>query len=456
MKKNLVLTLGLFSCLSFASSIQASNDLPRKTFLGLSATNYDDGAAVVANNLHQGGTAHQLGIKKGDTILSINHQSVSDFDNLVEILSTIKQGSKLNVLVLRDGKKITLSAKSQGMPLEKGESYSVQYSVMTWQNERIRTIRYTPNTPRDDGASVFYIQGYSCNSIDYGRIPTAFITQLLAGFAEAGYNVLKMEKPGVGESVGELNCMKYDYSTEHAAFEAGLAHYKQLPGINANNVFVFGYSLGVLHASKIAEKGLAKGVIGYGGIVKSWHDYTRDIFSKQPVKYEGMTLDQAKKNTATISPFLADWLASDLPWREVLAKPTTQTAFDSGLISANGEEIWSRHFSYYRDINNYDFSAIWQNANAHALLLHGNYDIQAIEGDWATQVADLINKQGAFSGTAHFFDNTDHGMKRYKNKEDLMKQTRREARGLGKFNADITQVSIDWMNNVLATNHSSN
>lgn len=429
-------------------SIELPKELTRTSFLGLIPQSVETGEPVVVNDLHPQGTAINLGLLVGDQLITINGQTINDFPSLLPILNNIDEGQLISVAVLRDDKPIKLKAIAQSRPLEKGKEYTVNYDSFTWQKERIRTITYHPNNPRKDGASVFFIQGYTCDSIDYGMIPDISLTQLLSSYAQAGFTVMKMEKPGVGDSRGQLDCYQYDFTLENQAFLAGLNHFKQQPAINAEKVFVFGHSLGVLHAAVIAEKGLAKGVIGYGGVLKSWYDYLIDIYAKQSVNYWGVSKEQAKKNVALIKPFLNQWLNTKDNWQSIASSQTTKAVLDAALLPINDDQVFNRHFSFFRNLNRYDFTQLWSNTQSHVLTLHGEYDIQAIDGKWAVDIVKLTAKNNEIKSESLSFLRTDHSLMQFKNTEDLMKVTRRQARELGHFNKNIAIKTLEWIESV--------
>lgn len=448
--KTWVQVLFLTSLIAFSQCTLAKNTLKRTSFLGLVPESSQVGEAVVVRQLHPQGTAHALGLKVGDRLISLNGKAIGDFSQLVAALGNINEGENIALGIERGAGSLTLNANAQGRPKEQGLGFRVRYGELSWQQEKIRTITYTPDKPRQDNAAVFFIQGYTCGSIDYGMLPDISLNQLLGQYANAGFTVMKMEKPGVGDSEGKLDCQLYDFVTENNAFLAGLTHLKAMADVNAGNVFVFGHSLGVLHAAIIAEKGLAKGVIGYGGVAKPWIDYLHDIYRKQSVLYWGVSEEQAKRNVEIMSPFLTKWLASDLPWQTVVNSKAAKRVMDEQLVTINEEQIMDRHYSFFRSVNRFDFETIWKNARSHALMLHGQFDIQAIEADWAYKVAALVNKKQGITGQALTFERTDHSLLAFANKSDLMKFTQRQASNLGTFNKKIASSSISWMKKILS------
>ncbi|MDF2177481.1 hypothetical protein P2G88_04375 [Aliiglaciecola sp. CAU 1673] len=440
----------VFSVLVFAN---ANAQLQSSAFLGLAPVDSAPGIAVEVGGLHPDGTGAAIGLLTGDTLKALNGVSVRDFAHLLEQLVAINEGTKLELSVVREGKEVRLEGVAKSRPRESGQGYSVDYGQFTWKNNHIRTISYYPDTPREDKAAVMFIQGYTCDSIDYGMSPNMTLSQLLASYAQAGFSVFKMEKPGVGDSKGPLNCADYDFDTENAAFVAGLQHFSSDKRINPDNMFVFGHSLGVLHAAKIAEQGLVKGVMGYGGVLKPWFEYLQDIYTKQAVQYFGVSSKQSIANLKTVNPFLDQWLNTDKSWQHLLQDKTLNDAMRSGLIPINGESVFDRHFSFFRSLNRYDFTGMWSNSLSHALMMHGTLDIQAIDGSWATQIAALVDATPKSSGHSISFPDTDHALMRYPNKQSLLaamrNNTYRPEEPLEHYNPEIAKASLEWMQSIL-------
>lgn len=455
--KTIFKPLGILLSLLVASLfINAQAQLQRTAFMGVSPVTAETGETVEVGSLHPSGTGTAIGLKVGDVIQQLNGKPVNDFSNLVELLSDTLEGNLLNINVLRAGKRIELSGTAKSRPREQGEGYSTDYNQFNWQGNQIRTITYNPDSPRKDKAAVMYIQGYTCGSIDYGMVPEITLTQLLATYAKAGFTIFKMEKPGVGDSEGPLRCSDYDFNTENAAFIAGLNHFASSHNVSVDKLFVFGHSLGVLHAAIIAEKGLAMGVMGYGGVLKPWYEYLQDIYTEQSVRYFGVSKTQAQTNLETVKPFLDQWLNSDNDWQQLSQQSAVKQALQSDLLPVNGERIFDRHYSFFRSLNRHDFSKIWANSQSHALLLHGTYDIQAIEGSWASEIAALVNSNIQATATAMSFERTEHAMLRYPTLEALQTAMREGTHQAGnpgdKYNPDIAIASLQWMQNILNSN----
>ena len=450
--KTLMLSISLIS-MTLAHATQADTPLTRSTFLGMYPESTAPETPVIVRALHTAGTAQALGLLEGDKIVAINGQAIGDFQAVIQILNQTPAGQKMFVRIIRGEEELELSAVTQSRPMETGDGYSVEYSQFAWNNEQIRTITFTPEKPRQDQASVMYIQGYTCGTIDYGMSPNVTLNQLLASYARAGFKVFKMEKPGVGDSSGELDCMEYDFNVENQAFQAGLAHFKSHKGVNPDNIFIFGHSLGVLHGATFAEQGNVKGVMGYGGVAKPWLEYFTDVHTKQTVKYWGMSESEVKERMVYIKPLLRDWMATDKLLEEILKEDYTKAAIAANAWQVNGETVMGRHFEFFRSINKIDFKRMWLNSKSHALMMHGGFDIQAIESGWQEDIAAMVNKSQPGLATAMEFERTEHSLMQYEDLSALRSAMQNRTHNPGNpgehYNAEIAEESLKWMQDVL-------
>ncbi|MGB0495069.1 MAG: PDZ domain-containing protein [Kangiellaceae bacterium] len=452
----------LIITLSGNASIQASDNqaehlqpLPTSTMLGVRPVSSDAAEKVTVQAVAAGSSAAEIGILVQDKLIELDGKAIKDFDHLIQTLANKRVGDQVSFVVDRNGKLVTLTGKMKARTREKSDIALVDYATVYWNNQRIRTITYTPQailTNNQKAPAIFYLQGYTCGSIDYGFIPKITTLQLIKQFVEAGFIVYRAEKLGVGDSRGNLHCNDVDFTTEVAAFTASLRKLKSHKNVNANQIYLWGHSLGVLAAPAIAKQEKVAGIIGYGGVHKSWHDYMLDIYSKQATLYFGTDEKTAQNNLKMIKPFIHDWLKSDRSWADLLKH---KEAINSGLLPISGTQIFSRHYSFFRDLNQYDFKKLWQELQIPTLMIHGSLDIQAISKNWAFDIANSVNKGGSNLGKALVIENAEHALMSYKNIQENL-----DARANGQYNpgrpegwyeAKIGETTIEWIKNLNST-----
>ncbi len=71
---------------------------------------------TLVNNVEDQGPADDGGIKRGDVILEVNHQSTPDPSDLVRTVSDLEPGKKVSVLIWREGVTRTLTLKVGSRP----------------------------------------------------------------------------------------------------------------------------------------------------------------------------------------------------------------------------------------------------------------------------------------------------------------------------------------------------
>ena len=64
---------------------------------------------VIVTSISQSSNAYQAGVRRGDIILSLNRQSVTSFAQYSTLVSTVKSGDLLFLLIDREGSKIYLA-----------------------------------------------------------------------------------------------------------------------------------------------------------------------------------------------------------------------------------------------------------------------------------------------------------------------------------------------------------
>lgn len=213
-------------------------------------------------------------------------------------------------------------------------------------------------------------------------------------------------------------------------------------------MFLFGHSLGGVYAPLVDEGDQFKGVALYGAVLKSWHEYLLDMFSEQAVMM-GTPKTTAAANTRLIQPLLDAWLNTDRNWDEILNDPDLSDAFAAQLLPHQGDQVFQRHHSFFRDLNRYDLAKAWQRVQAPVLVMHGAHDIQTINDQWAKDLTALLTQDSPDQATLAIFTNTGHGLKRH-DSFDALRQAMNEdrynpAQPGEHYNKEVAKTLIQWM-----------
>jgi serine protease Do len=71
---------------------------------------------VYVARVEKGGPADQAGILAGDVIIEVNGTKVNSVADLRAALDTVSVGSRVKLVIIRDGQKHTISAVAAEMP----------------------------------------------------------------------------------------------------------------------------------------------------------------------------------------------------------------------------------------------------------------------------------------------------------------------------------------------------
>ncbi|HJT77229.1 MAG TPA: alpha/beta fold hydrolase, partial [Gemmataceae bacterium] len=252
--------------------------MPRKAFFGTQVgpvtkevrqrQKLDVTEGVVFVQVFPRTTAAEADFKPGDVILSVDGSKIADIAAFLEKVRTVRTGDTLTVEVVRDGARSTKKVTMREKPRETSDAYDITYGQVSSRGSRLRTIVTRPKAPGQHPA-VLLIQGYGCVSIDnlIGELdPYGWLARDLTLH---GYVVMRVDRPGCGDSEGGP-CKDVDFETELDGYRQALKALKGFAFVDADNVFLFGHSMGGIMAPFLAADDTVKGVAVYGTTSRSW------------------------------------------------------------------------------------------------------------------------------------------------------------------------------------------
>lgn len=87
-------------------SMPAGGRMPR---LGIRPSYGDEGEGILLDGVSDGGPAMKAGLKEGDRLIELGGQPVKDLDTYMVLMARQKRGQTIQVVVLRDSKRVTLT-----------------------------------------------------------------------------------------------------------------------------------------------------------------------------------------------------------------------------------------------------------------------------------------------------------------------------------------------------------
>lgn len=437
-----------------ADEKSVSEPLPRRGSLGLSFKSLSKkeaekhglkpGEGLVANAPAPGLTAEAIGLRAGDVILSLDGKPVSA-GAIADVIRRTPSGSILDFAIVRDDKPMNVRGPLMERKRDPGNAnYEVVYSHVVNNGQRMRTIITKPKKPGPHPGFMF-IQGFSPISYDYvlstatGDVAT-IDGPLLHSFADSGFVTIRVEKPGVGDSEGGPFA-ELDYQGEIGIYKETLAQLKSTEGVDVNDVFLFGHSMGASFGPMIAVDDPVKGIAIYGGAARTWFEYLLDT-----MRYQGLvggdTFENTHEKVRQGAQIMALVMLEEKSPAEVKEShpdlaPMVDALFPDGLFN-------QKSLSFWRQLNDVNIASYWNRLDCHVLAVKGASDFVVYETDHKL-IADIVNRSHPGKGKFVVAPNSDHLLHAFETEQDSMRQFQR-----GKFSDSFTKILSEWIADVRA------
>ena len=329
--------------------------------------------------------------------------------------------------------------------MEDHPNATIDYGVVNYKGNALRSFLYLPKGVEQPPV-VFFIQGYTCQSIEMRNDNPA--KQLIDTYIKGGYAVYLVEKPDMGDSESDIPCMDIDFNQELTAFTEAYKNLSKNKKIDAENIFIFGHSMGGVIGPILAKKYPVAGVLVYGIVGKNWYDYMKDIYTEQPL-LQGISQEVIEDNKTYYLPFIKDILVHKKSNTELIESSIYGERLRTDGTAENLSQGYfiQRHYRYWQTLADVDVPNTWAKVKSPVLVLHGEYDIQAIHPKYGEMIVTNVKEHGG-DATFELFPKTEHAFLKFDSREEL-----NTVMGNGTymqhfsthFNVEIATKSMEWM-----------
>jgi len=169
-------------------------------------------------------------------------------------------------------------ARKRDLPLERIDGVELRYGeALTEKGYRVRTYTSRPQGAAGRLPLVVFIPWLSCDPVENPRNqPDGWSLMLRVVMRESGAQVVRIEKPGVGDSEGP-DCSKTDLEDDMAAFRAGIRGALADPGADPQRLILFGGSVGMALVPILAQEFKPLAIVAAGGFTRTWLEHMLDI-----------------------------------------------------------------------------------------------------------------------------------------------------------------------------------
>ena len=443
-------TMKISAALGLALSVatpSAAASLQRKASLGLQVAPAPNGSpGAIAAEVFPGGTADALGLHNGDLVVVAGNHPVARPADVVAYAATLRSGDRTELTVRRAGKDIRLTGKAKPRPLETYEGATVDYGAVPFRGGMLRDILVLPKGVANPPV-LFLLQGFTCASIE-PPFPDDPYRRLGAELVKRGIGYYRVEKPGMGDSMGTPACEEIDFATELEAFRDAYEHLIHARGVDADSIFMFGHSLGGLEAPLLAADVPPRGVAVYGAVLRNWADYHLDIDRYQTFLTGASGPDEAAAATERDRELVRRfYFAKESPAQLAADNPAYGDAMRNAFAWDGADKMFGRNFKFMQDLAGLPLASAWRRTKSNVLAVYGESDIVAIDDRDHKVIADIADFYRPGSGRFVQIPGTTHGMELVGNRHEFREKSMAAggAPPSGPFNPEVARVIADWI-----------
>jgi len=256
------------------------------------------------------------------------------------------------------------------VPEERIEGVEVRYGeAATAKGFRVRTYTSRPRGATGRLPLVVFIPWLSCDAVENPRdLHDGWSRMLRQVMRDAGVQLVRIEKPGVGDSEGPP-CAKSDLEDDMAAFRAGIRAGLADPGADPARLVLFGGSIGGALVPVLAREFDVKGLIASGGFTRTWLEHMLAIERRRLV-LSGAPPAEVNAAMRAFGGFYERTLDEGRTPAQALAEHAEWKRF--WTEGADGQ--YGRTMRYYQQLQALDVEGAWQQVAVPTLIVQGEYD----------------------------------------------------------------------------------
>ncbi len=347
----------------------AADELPRVGFLGARLSpsgRAGEGASIT--RIVEGSEAQRIGLTTADKILSLNGRPIDTDLDVENFFDRQPANARLQLEILRDGKRSEIEATIPALPRENfpGIEYTYDY-VRNDKAQRLRTIVTRPAGSTKLPA-VFLVGWLSCDSCEYPFGAQGGLDRLVAYLVkDSGYAVIRMDKPGVGDSEGV--CAQADFQSEITGYKAAFQSIEKYPFIDRDRIAVVGLSNGGGFAPVAAPAAKVKGYVAVGSWGRTWYEHMLAIERESRVA-NGVEPSKINSDLKALTEFYRLCLIEKQTPKQILvAHPEWKGIWNDGETTQYGRPV-----AFYQQLQELNLGETWAAVKRPVLVLRGEYD----------------------------------------------------------------------------------
>lgn len=296
-------------------------------------------------------------------------------------------------------------ARRSGLPLESFPGVEVVYTAIRNPKGPLqRAILTRPAGTTDRRPAILFVPWLSCDSVESPKGAAPGIDQFLQRLAaESPFVLLRVDKPGVGDSEGV--CSETDLETEIEGSRAALAFLEAHPWVDPSAIVIMGHSFSGAFLPLVAGNTPVAGYIVINSWVRSWFERLIE-FERLRMERSGMAPGEVSERVgALIELYTGFLLEKKTPAQVIREKPFLARIWDDQPAHQYG-----RPAAFFHQLQAINAARAWSAVRVPTLAIWGEADLVMHRIDHERLVA-LVNANAPGAARLLTVPAMDHSMR---------------------------------------------
>jgi alpha-beta hydrolase superfamily lysophospholipase len=396
--------------------------------LGAGANTTEGGVEIT--QVLENSAAARAGLEVGDVVVRVGDRTITDAAGLVAAVRASRAGRPTPLAIQRGGAAQTLQVTLTEAPREEAADLIISYESVRVDGALRRAIISAPRGARQRRPAMLLVGGIGCYSIDDPNAIDPYRT-LAHDLSRRGVIVMRLEKSGMGDSQGPA-CATADLDAEARSYDAALADLRTDRRVDPNQVFVFGHSIGVVHAPRLAASQPVAGVIGADGAGVTWIEYDL-INARRQIELSGASPGETDAAMA---------LKAECTTRALVMQEPVEQLFQRRPECAGITPLPASQ-AYMIQLTQRNPGADWTAVTAPVLFIYGDSDFLTSAEDHE-RLAAVVNAAHPGNATLSIIEDLDHYVVRTESQESSFARVS-AGQALGEYDPRFSQTIGDWI-----------
>lgn len=353
-----------------ADASAAPGELRRAADWGFSLAPLAGAEGAEVRRLRQGSAAQRAGLRDGDRVLRIGSTALVDARSLARSRRSVRGGDRVELEVRRDGATRRVAFELTPLPLESIPGCRVEYGwVQSPRGYRVRTIVTRPADATGRLPAILFVPWLSESPVETPLGTARGTNRLLQELTPAtGWMLMRVEKPGVGDSEGPP-CGENDLEEDLDASRAALRALAARADVDPERIVLLGASIGGGLVPLLAVEQPVAGIMIAGTFTRTWFEHMMEI-ERRRLELEGTPPTRVNDAMRGFADFYSLYLGQRLTPAEVIARRP-----DLGALWYDAPDgQYGRPASYYHQVAALNLEDAWSRLDVPVLILWGEHD----------------------------------------------------------------------------------